>query len=143
MEHSRPKITIDPDGTIHVDDEEKPAVSSRAKSNQNDNVHASHANAHVSNQAKTHHTVRYKTAEQITREMAAANHAPRQAVPKHKAQPAQPPHKAVAYFWGFAFTMGVIAIPFGLLTGAFPLAACGAAAILISLLATKRHRDRS
>ena len=142
MTVKRPKITIDPDGTIHVDDKEKPAASPHTKNDQYGPARASRGNADTPNQTKARGTVRYKTAEQIAREMAAANHAPRQAVPKHKAQPAQLPHKAVAYFWGFAITMGVIAIPFGLLTGAFPLAACGSAAILISLLATKRYRDR-
>lgn len=143
MTAKRPKIAIDPDGTIHVDDKEKPAVPPHSKSDQDASARASHGNAGTPNQTKARGTVRYKTAEQIAREMAAADHAPRQAVPKHKAQSAQPPHKAVAYFWGFATTMGTIAIPFGLLTGTFPLAACGAAAILISLLATKRYRDRS
>lgn len=143
MAEKKSKITIDSDGTIHVDEKEKPAASSHTKKDQYGPARASRGSADTPNQTKARGTVRYKTAEQIAREMAAADHAPRQAVPKHKAQSAQPPHKAVAYFWGFAALVGTIAISFGLLTGTFPLAACGAAAILISLLATKRYRDRS
>lgn len=140
-EQNKPKVTIGPDGTIHVDNK-KPDTPSGSKNDQGDTIHASRGNVHIPNQTKTRGAVSYKTAEQIAREMGAADIASKQASSKPAAQPAQPNHQAANFFWGFVLTVGFIAVPFGLLTGTFPLAVFGAAAILISLHAAERHRNR-
>ena len=98
-DQNKPKVTIGPDGTIHVDnDNNKPDPKA------------------ATNSVKTN----VKNNPPIT--------ANEQASPEPTSNK---PLSTSGYVGGCAVTLGLIAIPFGLLTGTLPVAACGLIALLV------------
>lgn len=96
---NKPKVTIGPDGTIHVDnDNNKPSPK----------VATNSVKTNVKN-------VPPKTANKQASPEPASNK----------------PLSTAGYAGGFAVALGLIAIPFGLLTGTLPVAACGLIALLV------------
>ncbi|MDM8164129.1 hypothetical protein [Collinsella intestinalis] len=66
MAEKKSKITIGPDGTIHVDDEEKSAESAGPEIDPDGTIHINHRNAQSSPQKKTHGAASRKTVSQPT-----------------------------------------------------------------------------
>ena len=72
MAEKKSKITIGPDGTIHVNDEEKPGASTGTKVDPDGTIHVNHGSDQSSAQKKTRNTTFRKTTTQPTGDQSTA-----------------------------------------------------------------------